>query len=222
MTHRLTTLLLAIALVSGPIAALATETDALVGNAEAGKGKSATCVACHGPDGNSIVPMWPKLAGQHESYLLKQLLNFKHGQRENAQMSPQVVPLSEQDLADLAAYYASQTQTPGTTEPELAEAGEKLYRAGNAATGVPACSGCHGPDGAGLASAKFPRLAGQHADYIAQTLKYFRAGERANDPNAMMRGTAARLTDDEIEALAQYIQGEIVATKLQYAQGPAQ
>jgi cytochrome c553 len=177
------------------------------GNAKAGETKSAVCLACHGPNGNSVVPTWPKLAGQHPEYLYKQLMDFKSGARKNEQMSPQVIPLNEQDFQDLAAYFSGQTQTQGATDPGVAELGERIYRGGNPATGVPACSGCHGPAGSGLGLARFPRVSGQHAAYVEQTLMHFRDGVRANDPNAMMRGVAARMTDQEIAAVAQYVQG---------------
>jgi cytochrome c553 len=175
---------------------------------KAGEAKAnGICMACHGPQGNSIVPIWPKLAGQHPEYIKKQLTNFKAGERYNVQMTPMAMPLTEQEVIDVAAYFASQTQTGGAAEPELAKLGESLYRAGNPTTGVPACSGCHGPAGMGQGLSKFPRLAGQHADYVKQTLGYFQSQERANDPNGMMRGVAARMTEQEIAAVSQYIQG---------------
>jgi cytochrome c553 len=116
-------------------------------------------------------------------------------------------PLTEQEMRDLAAYYASQTQTPGAADPALAELGQKVFRAGNPVSGVPACNGCHGPAGMGVGLAKFPRISGQHADYVKQTLTNFRDGARANDPNGMMRGVTARMTDKEIAAVSQYLQG---------------
>lgn len=177
------------------------------GDPTAGEAKAAVCLACHGPAGNSIMPAWPKLAGQHPEYVYKQLMDFKGGARVNDQMSPQVLVLNEQDFNDLAAYFARQQQSPGAADPAVAALGERLYRGGNAANGVAACSGCHGPAGGGAGLAKFPRLSGQHATYVDQTLKYFRAGTRANDPNGMMRGVAARMTDQEIAAVSQYIQG---------------
>ena len=177
-------------------------------DAKAGEAKAGTiCLACHGPQGNSIVPTWPKLSGQHPAYIYKQLMDFKAGNRENAQMSPMAAPLTEQEMLDLAAYYSSQTQTPGAADPALAELGQAIYRAGNPQSGVPACTGCHGPAGMGVGLAKFPRVSGQHADYVKQTLTHFRDGERANDPNGMMRGVAARMTDREIAAVSQYLQG---------------
>ena len=178
------------------------------GDAGAGKAKAAPCAGCHGADGNSANPEWPHLAGQHENYLVKQLLNFKSGERVNALMAGQVAALSEQDMADLAAYYASLTGAgTGGADPAKVGMGETLYRAGNAASGVSACIACHGPNGAGNPLANFPSLGGQHATYTAIQLKAYRAGERANDAGQMMRGVAAKLTDQEIEAVAQYIQG---------------
>jgi cytochrome c553 len=178
------------------------------GNAEAGKTKSAACAACHGPDGNSpINPVWPKLAGQHPGYLEKQLMDFKSGNRNDPTMSGMAAPLSEEDMADLAAYFSSQTNQGGAAAPDLVAAGEKLYRAGNTATGVAACMACHGPTGSGNPAANFPALAGQHADYVEKSLKDFRAGTRNNDLNNMMQGVAERMTDAEVAAVAQYIQG---------------
>ncbi|QGX41756.1 cytochrome c4 [Permianibacter aggregans] len=186
----------------------------LAGDAAAGKSKAATCAACHGPDGNSVNAMWPKLAGQHESYLLKQLKEFKKGMetqgkvgRFEPSMSPMAAPLSEADMADLAAYYASQSIQYAGVKPQYVELGGKLYRGGDVKTGVPACTACHGPDGKGMPSAKFPALGGQHVDYTIAQLKAFRDGKRQNDPNGMMRGAAKNLTDAQIEALAHYLVG---------------
>ena len=195
----LITISVATALVSGAASA--------AGDPAAGEAKSAVCMACHGPGGNSLVPTWPKIAGQHPEYTYKQLMDFKSGARQNDQMGPQVLTLNEQDFADLAAYYAAQTQTPGTADPASVELGERIYLGGNADSGVPACSGCHGPSGEGVGLAKFPRISGQHAAYTDATLKHFRDSLRANDANAMMRGVAARMTDAEIAAVSQYVQG---------------
>jgi cytochrome c553 len=177
------------------------------GDAEAGKSKSAMCAACHGPDGNSPAPAFPKLAGQHAAYLAKQLAEYKSGERQNATMNGMAAALSEQDIADLAAFYSSQQVTLGKAAEDKVAAGEAVYRAGNAATGVSACAACHGPTGSGNPMANFPSLSGQHADYTVLQLKAFRAGERANDAGSMMRGVAKKMTDAEIEAVAQYIQG---------------
>jgi cytochrome c553 len=177
------------------------------GDAEAGKAKAVTCTACHGTDGNSAAPNFPKLAGQHASYTAKQLADFKAGGRTDATMNAMAAPLSEQDMADLAAFYATQQVKVGTAAADKVERGETLYRAGNAATGVSACAACHGPTGSGNAMANFPSLSGQHADYTVAQLKNFRAGARANDAGSMMRSIAGKMTDAEIEAVAQYIQG---------------
>ncbi len=170
------------------------------------------CAACHAADGNSAIAANPKLAGQFPEYLHKQLANFKaqggkKAERDNAVMAGMVAILSDSDMRGLAAYYASQTLRPAAaTSKELAAQGQKLWRGGNAATGVPACSGCHGPDGAGIPS-QFPRLSGQFAEYVEAQLKLFRGGARANDPNGMMRGVAARMSDQEIKAVAEYAAG---------------
>jgi cytochrome c553 len=134
-------------------------------------------------------------------------MDFKSGARKNEQMSPMAAPLTEQEILDVAAYYTSQTQAPGSADPALAELGQKVFRAGNPESGVPACNGCHGPVGMGMELAKFPRISGQHADYVKQTLINFRDGARSNDPNGMMRGVAAHMTDKEIAAVSQYVQG---------------
>ncbi|MCG8427694.1 MAG: cytochrome c4 [Chromatiales bacterium] len=177
------------------------------GDADAGKTKSATCLACHGPDGNSPNPIWPKLAGQHPSYIIKQVSDFKAGKREDPLMTPMAAPLNDQDIQDLAAYFSGQTQSAGTAAADKVELGEKLYRAGNMETGVAACMACHGPTGIGNPAANFPRISGQHADYLVKTMKDFRDGKRTNDLNKMMQGVVAKMTDKEIEAVAQYVQG---------------
>jgi len=188
-------------------ATLAATTSLAAGDAVAGKAKAASCAACHGADGNSANPEWPKLAGQHAPYLVKQLANFKAGGRNNAMMAPMAAPLSEQDMADIAAFFTSQTLAEGKADPALVAAGEKLFRGGNATTGVAACMGCHGPNGMGNPLANFPRLSGQHAAYTVNQLKTFRSGERANDAGKMMQNIAARMTDAEMQAVASYIEG---------------
>lgn len=170
------------------------------------------CVACHGADGNSAAATFPKIAGQHEQYLLKQLRNFKPvgdkpAERVNASMAPMVAALSDTDMQGLARYYSQQKLKPEAAKSlKTVELGQKLWRSGNAATGVPACAGCHGPAGQGIPN-QYPRLAGQFADYTEAQLKSFRLAERANDPNSMMRGFASRLTDAEIKAVSDYIAG---------------
>ena len=165
------------------------------------------CAGCHGADGNSGVPANPTLAGQHAGYTAKQLANFKSGERKNAIMQGMVAALSPQDMLDLGAFYARQQAKPRpANDKELALIGQNLYRAGNAAVGLPACAGCHSPNGAGI-PAQYPRLAGQHADYTVAQLRAFRAGERGNDMNKVMRTIASRLSDREMQALAEYVSG---------------
>ena len=173
---------------------------------------SQVCAACHSADGNSAAAANPKLAGQGYDYLHKQLQNFKpqggkKAERENAVMAGMVTNLSAADMKNLAAYYAGQKLKPAkATDKELAALGQKIYRGGNAASGVPACAGCHGPTGAGI-PAQYPRIAGQFAEYVEAQLRAFRGGRRANDPNGMMRGVAVRMNDREIQAVAEYVAG---------------
>lgn len=170
------------------------------------------CAACHAADGNSIAPANPKIAGQFVEYLDKQLLDFKaqggkKAARESAIMAGMVANLSDADRKGLASYYASQKLKPAAAADKgLAAQGQKIWRGGNAASGVPACAGCHGPAGAGLPS-QYPRIAGQYAEYIATQLRAFREGGRANDANGAMRGVAARLTEREIRAVSEYAAG---------------
>ncbi len=201
------------------------------GDATAGATKATVCAACHGTDGNSVVGTFPKLAGLGERYLLKQLKEIQAWDLEQdaakkaktgravPEMSGILATLSAQDLADIAAYFAKQnTQLSGSQKLEVKvnsgimvdalTLGERVYRAGNPATGVPACTGCHAPDGKGNAPAGFPRLSGQHADYTEKQLRAWRAGDRLNDGDSMiMRSVAERLSDAEIKALANYIAG---------------
>lgn len=178
------------------------------GDAAAGQTKVAVCGACHGPDGNSLVPIFPKLAGQGERYLLKELLDIQAGHRAVPEMAGQLTDLAPQDLADIAAFYAGKTANVGVTDPALAAQGAALYHGGRLEAGLPACSACHGPDGAGLAAAGFPQLSGQQAAYTLKQLTNFRSGARANDGDtAPMRTVAGKLTDSDIAALAAYIQG---------------
>lgn len=178
------------------------------GDVEAGKTKSVVCAACHGPAGNSPAnPVWPKLAGQHASFIEKQLKDFKSGARKDPTMTGMAMPLSEEDMADLAAFFASLPRQNGIAAQDQIDMGEKIYRAGNAKSGVSACMACHGPAGSGNPQANFPAIAGQHAPYTEKALKDFRSGERANDTSKMMQGVAESMTDKEIAAVAQYIQG---------------
>lgn len=170
------------------------------------------CAACHGADGNSAIPVNPNLAGQHPEYTYKQLVNFKPqggkaAERANPVMGGMVANLSEDDMKNIAAHYAAQKSKPrAARDAALVKQGEAIYRGGVAAKGVPACAACHAPNGAGM-PAQFPRIAGQHADYTAAQLKAFRGGQRANDPAQMMRGAAAKMSDQEITAVAEYIAG---------------
>ena len=178
------------------------------GNAEAGQGKVVVCGACHNPDGNSVAPNFPKLAGQGERYLLKQLKDIKSGARPVLEMTGMLDALSDQDLADIAAYFASQKMSVGAADPKLVERGEALFRGGKLDEGMPACTGCHSPNGAGIAAASYPHLGGQHAQYVAKQLTDFREGNRTNDGDSMiMRSIAAKLSNKDIEALSSYIQG---------------
>jgi cytochrome c553 len=185
----------------------ATDTKS-AGDPEAGKVKSASCAACHGADGNSLNPEWPKLAGQHEDYMVKQLLYFHSGERVNDTMKGMVEGLSEQDAQDLAAYFSSQEVKFGTADPALVQLGEKIYRSGNAESGVAPCMGCHGPSGAGNPGANYPALRGQHAAYVEIQLHGFAEGKRVNENSVkMMQILASRMTNREIRAVASYIQG---------------
>ncbi|MCB1675796.1 MAG: cytochrome c4 [Halioglobus sp.] len=183
------------------------------GDADAGKNKVTTCGACHGADGNSAVPTFPKLAGLGEKYLLKQLQDIRDGARPVPTMVGQLDGKSDQDLADMAAYYSAQVRSGGKTDPELRALGEKVYRSGVAERNVAACTACHSPTGKGNAPAGFPALAGQHADYIAAQLKAYRTGYedasgRTNDGDTkIMRTTAFGLSDGEIAAVSSYIAG---------------
>lgn len=179
----------------------------LVGSADAGKTKAAVCAACHSADGNSVNPEWPKLAGQHPGYITKQLHDLKNDKRTNPTMSPMAKPLSDQDIADLAAYFSSQTRTPGSADKAKAELGMQVYKGGNNTSGVAACAACHGPTGTGNPAANFPSLGGQQIAYVKNQLNAFRNGTRANDTGKMMQNIAAKMTDTEINAVAEYISG---------------
>jgi len=177
------------------------------GTKEAGQAKSVPCVACHGVDGNSANPEWPTLAGQHPSYIVRQLKAFRDGTRQNPLMTPMATGLSDQDIDDFAAYFSSQLMHGGETEPSKLKLGQKLYRAGDMKELAMACAGCHGPTGRGNPLAGYPSIQGQHATYVAAQLRAYRSSTRTTDPNQMMRNVTARLTDDEIDAVASYVQG---------------
>lgn len=183
---------------------------AAAGDPEAGEQKSAICSACHGQDGNSMVPAWPKIAGQHEEYLYRQTRMVREQTREVPEMYPLVMNLSDQDIADLAAYYTTQTISPGVADEALVELGGQIYHGGNPESGVPACSACHGPAGNGIPGAHFPVVRAQHADYTASRLNRYRDGEANGDDDEfskIMVGVAEHMTDEEINAVSSYIEG---------------
>lgn len=174
------------------------------------QGPRDTCVACHGVDGNSTTPLWPKIAGQSQQYFIKQMRDFQKGEsgkRYDPSMSGMVAGLSEEDFVALADYYASQEIMLGAVPEQWVSLGEQLYRGGDRGRGVPACSGCHAPSGQGNAPAGFPRLSGQHPEYIIEQLKKFQNGQRSNDPNGMMQDIAKRMTPEQMEAVAHYVSG---------------
>lgn len=181
---------------------------------EAGKQAAAVCAACHGSEGESAVPQYPSLKGQNESYIKKQLHDFQLGLssggeqgRNDPVMSAMAAPLSEQDIENIAAYYASLTPVDGRAPESVIEKGHTLYFAGDSSRGLVACSACHGVRGNGLNLAGFPRLAGQQPDYIKAQLEKFRDDNRNNDMNGMMRDVAKKLTDDDIDVLSKYVVG---------------
>ena len=189
------------------------------GDADAGKAKAITCTACHGPEGNSANPLWPNIAGQNARYLANQLKAFKDPNpnddkgpaRADPLMSSQAMMLSNQDMYDLAVYFESlpgASQAVANDDPRVISRGEALYRGGATAAGIPACLACHGPTGRGNPAAGYPALNGQHATYTAKQLRDYASGARtSDDPTHMMRDTAERLSPEDIEALASYVQG---------------
>ncbi|MBU2710818.1 c-type cytochrome [Zooshikella harenae] len=178
------------------------------GDVTAGKAKSAVCSACHGATGISAAPTFPHLAGQGQRYLLKQLVDVKSGARDIPEMTGFVASLSEQDMADIAAFYASQKPPVGATKADKVALGERIYRAGHKDKGIPACTACHSPTGKGNELAGFPHLSGQFADYTAKQLRAFREGERTNDGDSkIMRTIAEKLSNKEVDAVASYVQG---------------
>ncbi|QBF24507.1 cytochrome c4 [Pseudomonas tructae] len=190
------------------ITGVANAAEPVKGDAAAGQAKTAVCGACHNPDGNSLAPNFPKLAGQGEKYLEKQLHDIKSGKRTVLEMTGMLAAFNDQDMADIAAYFSSQKGSVGAADPKLVERGRALFNGGDVEKGLPACTGCHSPNGAGIALAGFPHLGGQHASYVAKQLTDFREGNRTNDGDATtMRTIAAKLSNKDIEALSSYIQG---------------
>ena len=164
------------------------------------------CVACHGPDGNSAEPRYPKLAGLQPEYLYKQLSDFKAGKRPSEIMAPIVAVLNADDFANLAAFYSAQKPAPGAVkDPKLAEQGRKIYHEGKPDVGVPSCSGCHYDKGEG--TSRFPRVAGQHAEYTYQQLKAFKESRRENDRGLAMQSVTINLSDADMRAVAEYVAG---------------
>jgi cytochrome c553 len=177
------------------------------GDIEAGKTKSAVCSACHGADGNSTNGAWPSLAGQHASYIYKQLADFKAGRRNNASMTGMVALLNDEDMKNLAAFYESQQPKAMAFDGDRIETGESIYRGGITETKVAACMGCHAPSGVGNGPAGWPSLKGQHPEYLVTQLQNFKQGTRANDTGKMMRNVVVRMSDEEMKAVAAYIAG---------------
>ncbi|MEM1262803.1 MAG: c-type cytochrome [Pseudomonadota bacterium] len=204
MNRRLLTVLLGLTL-AAPVSA----TSLIDGDADAGKAKSITCAACHGADGNSINPEWPNLAGQHAKYSVAQLYAFREGHRENVLMTSQAMILDEAGIRDLAVYFESQApkQLP-VADADTIEKGRKLYIAGNGDQQVSACIACHGPAGKGNPAAAYPKVGGQHATYTAKALRDYASGARKSaDGNQIMNNVASALSEEDIVALASYIQG---------------
>ncbi len=195
-------------LLAATISGAIISTSALpAGNIEAGATKATTCTACHGANGNSTNTDWPSLAGLGADYIAEQLKNFKEGKRANPIMMPMASALSPDDMADIAAYFNSLTNTGLEADPSFWQAGEKLYRGGDAARQIPACMACHGPTGRGNEPAKFPALRGQQSGYVMKQLNDYASGTRTTGPNGVMQTIAKRLSTDDIRNLASYIQG---------------
>jgi cytochrome c553 len=187
--------------------AIVSNSGIAAGNAETGATKAVVCQACHGANGNSANPEWPSLAGLGADYIAEQLKNFKEMKRNNPVMMPNAAALSPDDMADLGAYFGSQTNTGLEADPSYWQAGEKLYRSGDKARGIPACMACHGPTGYGNEPAKFPALRGQHSVYVVKQLNDYASGTRTTGPNGIMPTISKRLTPDDMRNVASYLQG---------------
>lgn len=174
------------------------------GSAEAGQQKSLVCAACHGSDGNSANPDWPSLAGQHAGFIRLQLTAFRDGDRQNPLMSPMAIGLSDEDISDLAAFFAAQRPAAREADPDLVEHGQRIFLGGDLERGITACIACHGPTGQGNPLANYPVLAGQHAAYTTAALKAYASGERVN---LMMQEIAARMSVEDKQAVSAYLQG---------------
>ncbi|WP_018868932.1 MULTISPECIES: cytochrome c [unclassified Thioalkalivibrio] len=203
MNHKLSALFAALS-----VSLMLPLSAAQAGDPQRGQELSQSCAACHQADGNSTNPEWPKLAGQHPKYTAKQLRDFQDGElRHDNLMAGEVADLSEQDMKDLAAYYAEQSITTETADEDVVARGEQIYRGGIPSEGVAACIACHGAQGQGNPEAMFPKVAGQHATYSLDQLQQFRDGERRNDNGQMMRGIVGNMSDEDMEAVAQYMAG---------------
>ncbi|PYG03604.1 MULTISPECIES: cytochrome c [unclassified Thioalkalivibrio] len=203
MNHKLSALFAALS-----VSLMLPLSAAQAGDPQRGQELSQSCAACHQADGNSTNPEWPKLAGQHPKYTAKQLRDFQEGElRHDNLMAGEVADLSEQDMKDLAAYYAEQSITTETADEDVVARGEQIYRGGIPSEGVAACIACHGAQGQGNPEAMFPKVAGQHATYSLDQLQQFRDGERRNDNGQMMRGIVGNMSDEDMEAVAQYMAG---------------
>ncbi len=179
------------------------------GSADAGQTKAITCGACHGPDGNSVNPAWPSIAGQHPTYVVEQLEAFKNGTRKDPLMMGQAMLLSDEDMRNLAVYFADKTTaTKVIADPSTLEHGQRLYRGGSRENQTPACIACHGPNGRGNPASSYPSLKGQYAVYIAKQLRDYASGARRSDgPTRVMRDIAAKLSEEDIVAVSSYVQG---------------
>jgi cytochrome c553 len=196
------------ATMSGAMASTAgTAAGSAAGNPATGATKAVVCQACHGANGNSVNPEWPSLAGLGADYIADQLKNFKESKRNNPIMMPNAMALSPEDMADLGAYFDSQVNTGLEADPSYWQAGQKLYRAGDNARGIPACMACHGPTGLGNEPAKFPALRGQHSVYVVKQLNDYASGARGTGPNGIMQTIAKRLSPDDIRNVASFLQG---------------
>jgi len=182
-------------------------TSANAADIAAGKAKAALCAGCHGADGNSINVIWPRLAGQHASYLEKQLHNFQSGKRKDPTMTAMAASLNEDDIKNVAAYFSSQKPAAAKFDSTLVAKGQDIYRGGITDIGVAACMGCHSPTGEGNGPAGFPRLKGQHPEYVAIQLQNFKDGKRTNDTNKMMQNLVKRMSSQEMKAVAAYVAG---------------
>jgi cytochrome c553 len=196
-----------LAISSGVIGVIGGNVALAAGNAETGATKAVVCTACHGPNGNSVNPEWPSLAGLGADYIDAQLLNFKSAKRNNPIMMGIVTTLNPDDMADLAAYFGAQVNTGLEADPSFWKAGEQLYRAGDKDRGIPACMACHGPTGYGNEPAKFPALRGQHSVYVVKQLNDYASGARGTGPNGIMQTIAKRLSPDDMRNVSSYVQG---------------